>query len=59
MYSPFHKTLPRSSYKMHLISVRFYGMGDTVPFSILNRSTVLSLRSLAEIGQLGPVRYSD
>ena len=27
-YSPFHKTLPRSSLQMHLISVRFYEMGD-------------------------------
>ena len=29
MYSPFHKTLPRSSFLMHWISVRFYEMGDT------------------------------
>ena len=29
LYSPFHKTLPRSSYKLNLISVRFYEMGDT------------------------------
>ena len=28
-YSPFHKTLPKSSLKMHWISVRFYEMGDT------------------------------
>ena len=27
-YSPFHKTLPRSSVQMHWISVRFYEMGD-------------------------------
>ena len=27
VYSPFHKTLPRSSLKMHLISVKFYEMG--------------------------------
>ena len=33
-YSPFHKTLPRSSYKMHLISVRFYEMGDISGMSI-------------------------
>ena len=31
MYSPFHKTLPKSSLQMHWISVRFYEMGD--PFS--------------------------
>ena len=29
IYSPFHKTLPRSSLQMHLISVRFYEMGDS------------------------------
>ena len=28
-YSPFHKTLSRSSLQMHLISVSFYEMGDT------------------------------
>ena len=28
-YRQFHKTLPRSSLQMHLISVRFYEMGDT------------------------------
>ena len=28
-YSLFHKTLPRSCLQMHLISVRFYEMGDT------------------------------
>ena len=27
-YSPFHKTLPRSSLQMHWVSVRFYEMGD-------------------------------
>ena len=30
IYSPFHKTLPWYSNKMQLISVRFYGMGDTL-----------------------------
>ena len=34
VYSPFHETLPRSSYKMHLISVRFYGIGDIYRFLI-------------------------
>ena len=29
LYSPFHKILPRSSFQMHLISVRFYELGDT------------------------------
>ena len=29
IYSPFHKTLPKSSSQMHWISVRFYEMGDT------------------------------
>ena len=28
IYSQFHKTLPRFSLQMHLISVRFYEMGD-------------------------------
>ena len=28
--SPFHKTLPRSCLQMHLISVRFYEMGDII-----------------------------
>ena len=28
VYSPFHKTLPKSSLRMHWISVRFYEMGD-------------------------------
>ena len=28
MYSPFHKTLPKTSLEMHWISVRFYEMGD-------------------------------
>ena len=28
IYSPFHKTLTRSSSRMHWISVRFYEMGD-------------------------------
>ena len=28
LYSTFHKTLPRSNLEMHLISVRFYEMGD-------------------------------
>ena len=28
VYSPFHKTLPSSSLIMHLISVKFYEMGD-------------------------------
>ena len=27
-YSPFHKTLTRSCFQRHLISVRFYEMGD-------------------------------
>ena len=27
IYSPFHKTLPRSSLEMHWISVRFYEIG--------------------------------
>ena len=27
-YSPFHKTSPKSSLKMHWISARFYEMGD-------------------------------
>ena len=27
-YRPFHKTLPKSSLRIHLISVRFYEMGD-------------------------------
>ena len=29
IYSPFHKTLPSSSFQMHWISVRFYEMGDS------------------------------
>ena len=29
-YSPFHKTLPKSSLQIHWISVRFYEMGDTI-----------------------------
>ena len=29
-YSPSHKTLPRSSIQMHLISVRFYEMGNNI-----------------------------
>ena len=28
LYSPFHKTLPKSSLQMHWISVRFYEMRD-------------------------------
>ena len=28
-YSQFHKTLPKSSYQMYWISVRFYDMGDS------------------------------
>ena len=32
---------------------------NTGPFSILHRSAVLSLHPLAELYQLGPVRYSD
>ena len=28
IYSPFHKTLPKSSLKMHRISLRFYEIGD-------------------------------
>ena len=28
-YRPFHKTLPKSSLQMHLISVRFYEMNDS------------------------------
>ena len=31
-YSPFHKTLPKSSLKMHWISVRFYEIGDISAF---------------------------
>ena len=27
-YSQFHKTLPKSSYQMYWISVRFYDIGD-------------------------------
>ena len=38
-YSPFDKTLPRSILKMHLISVRFYEMGD-IPH-ILRHNTFL------------------
>ena len=34
LYSPFHKTLPRSSLQMHLISGRFYEMGDRRMFSL-------------------------
>ena len=30
IYSPFHKTLPRSSLKMHWISVRFYEIGVSI-----------------------------
>ena len=30
IYSQFHKTLPKSSLQMHWISVRFYGMGDSI-----------------------------
>ena len=30
IYSPFHKTLPKSSLRMHWISVRFYEMGDSI-----------------------------
>ena len=30
VYSPFHKTLPRTSSQMHWISVRFYEMGDKI-----------------------------
>ena len=30
MYSPFYKTLPKSSLKIHWISVRFYEMGVTI-----------------------------
>ena len=29
-YSPFHKTLQKSSKQMHWISARFYEMGDTL-----------------------------
>ena len=29
IYSAFHKTLPKSSLKIHWISVRFYAMGDS------------------------------
>ena len=28
IYSPFHKTLPKSSLRMHCFSVRFYEMGN-------------------------------
>ena len=29
IYSPFHKTLPRSCLQMHWVSARFYEMGDS------------------------------
>ena len=34
-YSPFHKTLPKSSLQLHWISVRFYEMGDKWQFDDL------------------------
>ena len=39
IYSPFHKTLPKSSLQIHLVSVRFYETGD-IQFTIHNIVTI-------------------
>ena len=51
VYSPFHQTLPRSSYRMHWISVRFYGMVDMSTFFhyFINRETFFSLLTIVYI----------
>ena len=40
LYSPFHKTLPKSSLKMNWISVRFYEMGDSCMNQIIKNKNM-------------------
>jgi len=50
MYSPFHKTLPRSSLQIHWISERFYEMGDIITLKLVREHVKKEKNNFFQMG---------